>query len=188
LTKNRLLEAEEAQAKIEELKDEEYNERRTALLSQNDAEMHEMLQQREAHMAEFERNWNAHEKQLLESSEHDLNVLEENQNQHLVEERQKIDKRLPTVFKPSSTILQHKNVFDRLVKQKKYTEAHALREEFQHMEIEEQDKFMEVREKKINAHIGKQLQQQQTERASLIKKLENQRNEQKRQRMIETAQ
>ena len=47
---------------------------------------------------------------------------------------------------------------------------------------------MEVREKKINAHIGKQLQQQQTERASLIKKLENQRNEQKRQRMIETAQ
>ena len=74
----KFLEAEEAQAKIEELKDEEYNERRTAVLNQNDAEMNEMLQQRDAHMAEFTANWDAHEKQLLESSEHDLQLLEEN--------------------------------------------------------------------------------------------------------------
>lgn len=37
------LEAEEAQSKIEELKDQEYNERRSALLNANDIEMSELL-------------------------------------------------------------------------------------------------------------------------------------------------
>ena len=45
------------------------------------------------------------------------------------------------------------------------------------MEVQEQEAFLEEREKKITNHIGKQLVFQQTERASLLKKLENQRNE-----------
>jgi len=52
-----------------------------------------------------------------------------------------------------------------------------LREEFLAMEVQEQEAFLEEREKKITNHIGKQLVFQQTERASLLKKLENQRNE-----------
>ena len=36
-------EAEEAQMKIEELKDQEYNERRSALLNANDIEMNELV-------------------------------------------------------------------------------------------------------------------------------------------------
>lgn len=66
------LEAEEAQSKIEELKDEEYNERRMILINQNEQEMDALLQQREMHMTEFEANWDAHEKQLVESSERDI--------------------------------------------------------------------------------------------------------------------
>ena len=54
-------EAEEAQAKIEELKDEEYTQKRSALLNANDAEMQELLQQRQEHIKEFEQNWDAHE-------------------------------------------------------------------------------------------------------------------------------
>ena len=38
------LDAEEAQSKIEELRDQEYNERRSAILTQNDIEMNELLQ------------------------------------------------------------------------------------------------------------------------------------------------
>lgn len=40
----KLLDAEEAQSKIEELRDQEYNERRSAILTQNDIEMNELLQ------------------------------------------------------------------------------------------------------------------------------------------------
>ena len=38
------IDAEEAQSKIEELRDQEYNERRSAILTQNDIEMNELLQ------------------------------------------------------------------------------------------------------------------------------------------------
>lgn len=61
------------------------------MLNQNDAEMNELIMQRDAHMEEFEANWDAHEKQLLESSEHDLAMLEENQNSRLIQEREVID-------------------------------------------------------------------------------------------------
>ena len=47
-------EAEEAQSKIEELKDQEYNERRSALLNANDIEMSELVRQRQDHLKEFE--------------------------------------------------------------------------------------------------------------------------------------
>jgi len=50
----KLLEAEEAQSKIEELKDQEYNERRSALLNANDIEMSELVRQRQDHLKEFE--------------------------------------------------------------------------------------------------------------------------------------
>jgi hypothetical protein len=70
-------------------------------------------------------------------------------------------------------VLEYKNVFDKLVKQKKYAEAHTLREEFTHMEEQEKERLVEQREKKINNHIAKILVFQQSERASLLKKCEN---------------
>jgi len=66
------LEAEEAQAKIEELRDQAYTESRTALLSKNDAEMSDLIQQREDHTREFEQSWSDHEKKLEESSKQDI--------------------------------------------------------------------------------------------------------------------
>lgn len=181
-------EAEEAQAKIEELKDEEYNERRIMQINVNEQEMDQMLHQRETHMAEFNANWDAHEKELAESSERDVQQLEENQSKRLMQEREQFDAKLPNSFRPSSQVLEYKNVFEKLVKQKKYAEAHTLREEFVRMEAQEKDAFVEAREKKINNHIAKILVFQQAERASLLKKCDNQKAEQKRQRMIETQQ
>ena len=72
-----LIEAEEAQSKIEELKDQEYNERRSALLNANDIEMSELLHQKQEHLKEFEANWNEHEKQLQASATTDIETLEE---------------------------------------------------------------------------------------------------------------
>ena len=70
------LDAEEAQSKIEELRDQEYNEKRSALLTQNDIEMNELLEQRKEHLRDFERKWNAHEVELVQSSQADLEALE----------------------------------------------------------------------------------------------------------------
>jgi hypothetical protein len=54
-------------------------------------------------------------------------------------EREKFDAKLPNSFRPSAQCLEYKNVFEKLVKQKKYAEAHTLREEFTRMEAEERD-------------------------------------------------
>ena len=83
-----LVDAEEAQSKIEELRDQEYNERRSAILTQNDIEMNELLEQRKEHIRDFDRNWNEHEKQLVQSSQADLEALEQTHMQQLMQFRE----------------------------------------------------------------------------------------------------
>ena len=90
----KLLDAEEAQSKIEELRDQEYNEKRSAILTQNDIEMNELLEQKKEHIREFERNWNEHEKQLTESSQQDLDALDRTHMEQLVELREHFEKNL----------------------------------------------------------------------------------------------
>ena len=147
----KLLDAEEAQSKIEELRDQEYNEKRSAILTQNDIEMNELLEQKKEHIREFERNWNEHEKQLTESSQQDLDALDRTHMEQLVERREHCEKNLDKTFrfKPSAGLLQDKQVFERLVQQRKYTEAHGLREEFSQNEVIEQQKYQQERQKKL---------------------------------------
>ena len=111
------VDAEEAQSKIEELRDQEYNERRSAILTQNDIEMNELLQQKKEHLRDFERNWNEHEKQLVESSQADLEALEQTHMAQLVELRENYERQLDKTFrfKQSAQLLQDKQVFERLV-------------------------------------------------------------------------
>ena len=60
--------------------------------------------------------------------------------EQLVELREHFEKNLDKTFrfKPSAGLLQDKQVFERLVQQRKYTEAHGLREEFSQNEVIEQ--------------------------------------------------
>jgi hypothetical protein len=55
----------------------------------------------------------------------------------LGEAREQLDTLLGTVYKPSSKLLDNRKVFDQLVRQKKYAEAHDLKAEIEHMEIVE---------------------------------------------------
>ena len=129
-------------------------------------------------MAEFEASWNAHEEQLMQESQADVNALEEAQAKQLMEVREELEQTIRITYKPSSQLLQNKNVFNRLIQQKKYTEAHHLREEIQHMEVQEQERHEVVREKKIVALMEKQMKKHEVEKHSLKKKLINQRHEQ----------
>ena len=94
--------------------------------------MNELLEQRKEHIRDFDRNWNEHEKQLVQSSQADLEALEQTHMQQLMQFREEYERQLDKSFrfKPSASLLQDKKVFERLVEQRKYTEAHALREEF----------------------------------------------------------
>jgi len=76
----KLLEAEQAQARIEELRDQSYSEKRVAIQAKNDSEMSELIQQREDQTREFEQSWRDHEKKLAESAKADMIALDETHN------------------------------------------------------------------------------------------------------------
>lgn len=105
-------EAEEAQAKIEELRDSAYAERRVALQAQNDSEMSELIQQREDQTREFEQSWKDHELKLEESAVADMSALEELHAKQLSEERERLEASLSTVYKPSSKLLDNRRVLE----------------------------------------------------------------------------
>lgn len=58
-----------------------------------------------------------------------------------------------------------------MIRQKKYAEAHDLRAEIESMEINEQAKHMDTREKKLAKAMEKVIARQIVERNSLAKKL-----------------
>lgn len=185
---NSCAEAEEAQSRIEELRDDVYAEQRQSLLHNNDQEMSELLQQKEDHMSEFKSSWDQHEKQLIESSQQDIAALEEAHAAQLQQERERIEASLSTVYKPSSHLLNSRNVFERLIKQKKYAEAHQLKAEIEQQEVDEQARHMDQREVKVTKAMSKVLAKQKIEMQALNKKLVNQQHEQRRQRDVETTQ
>jgi len=68
-------------------------------------------------LRDFERNWNEHEKQLVESSQADLQALEQTHMDQLSELREAYERQLDKTFrfKQSAQLLQDKQVFERLV-------------------------------------------------------------------------
>lgn len=62
--------------------------------------------------------------------------------------------------RPSAQLLQHKNVFEQLIKAKKYSDAHGLREEYQHMEVQEAEVYLAKRQQKLIKAEQLELQKQ----------------------------
>jgi len=89
-----------------------------------------------------------------------MNSLEEMHTRHLAEAREQLEGQLSTVYKPSSKLLDNRRVFDQLVRQKKYAEAHDLKAEIEHMEVVEQQRHMELREAKIMKGMEKVIAKQ----------------------------
>lgn len=105
-----------------------------------------------------------------------------------MEARESLDSQLGTVYKPSAKLLDNRKVFEQLVKQKKYAEAHDMRAQIENMEVQEQNAHMQKREVKIAKAMEKVMAKHVIERNSLKKKLEYQKHEQKRLREVETIQ
>jgi len=99
--------------------------------------MSELIQQREDQTREFNQSWVEHEKKLDESARADLQALEEMHVKQLGEGREQLDSTLPAVHNPGSKLVDNKRVFDQLVRQKKYAEAHDLKAEIENMVVAE---------------------------------------------------
>ena len=96
-----------------------------------------------------------------------MEALDELHIKQLTEAKEQIEAGLNTVYKPSTKLLDNRQVFEKLVKQKKYTEAHDLRAQIEKMEQQEQIKHMQVREVKVTKGMEKVMQKQIVERNSL---------------------
>ena len=99
------------------------------------------------------------------------------QTQQLTEAREKIDASLSNIYKPSVSLLDKRKVFERLIVQKKYAEAHDLKGEIEQMEIIEQQKFSANRETKITKAMELVMTKQVVERNSMAKKHEALKND-----------
>ena len=80
-----------------------------------------------------------------------MQQLEERHQKELEENRQVLEQRIPVVFKPSSELLNLKKIQDQLARQKEYGEAHKVQQKVAELEREEQEKYLQVRMKKIVA-------------------------------------
>lgn len=114
--------------------------------------------------------------------------LQEIHQSQLSEAKEQIEHSLSTTFKPSAKLLDTRHMFEQLVKQKKYTEAHGLKSEIAKLEKAEQQKHMDTRDVKIAKALEKVVAKQVIEVNSLKKKLDSQLHEQTRLREIESGQ
>jgi len=63
--------------------------------------------------------------------------------------RQELEEKLPLTFKFSAELLNQQRIQASLAKQTKYAEAHQIQVRCQEMEIDEREKYMKDRHKKI---------------------------------------
>jgi hypothetical protein len=127
-------------ARAAELREAAFNEKVVQARAQNDMEMEALHIQKLEQSKEFQESWDNHEVKLRESAIADMEALNEVHNRQLQEAHEQIEATLTNVFKPSKALLDARNVFDKFIKQKKYTEAHNIRVEIEKMEQKEQTK------------------------------------------------
>ena len=60
-----------------------------------------------------------------------IQQLQEKHNKDLEENRSELEQKISTVFKPSSELLNCKQILAQLVRQREYGEAHKMQEKIQ---------------------------------------------------------
>lgn len=111
-----------------------------------------------------------------------IDQLSEKQNRELEENRAQLEQKVTVVFKQSSELLNLKKIQDQLVKQQEYTEAHKVQAKIAELEKTEQEKYGQVRMKKIVAAETLLIQKQQQQMNALKKKCDQSLTQDRNQR------
>ena len=109
---------------------------------------------------EFQQNWEQRLQAKDQENQAILQQLDERHLKDLEENRQVLEQRIPLNFKASSELLNLKKIQDGLARQKEYSEAHKIQQKIVELDRSEQEKYNQVRIKKIMAAESLLIQRQ----------------------------
>lgn len=179
------VEAEMANNRVKELKKQLKAQQENELDMRHQGDLMEL---EEAHIQEFNNFNEEWDKRMNEFQVHSaqlIQALEEKQDIKLKEEHDNIDKKLGDNYKKSPELIGLLSMQKNLAKQKEYQQAHQIQIKAQELEIKEQNKYYQDRQKRIEQYESKIIKQQETEMESLRKRIIAGENEQKKQRALD---
>jgi hypothetical protein len=121
-------------------------------------------------MEDENKEWEKKMSDLTQHFEQIENELVEKQKKEREDLIAELDRTLPTKIKPSSTLLNQKQIQQNLVKQKKYNEANDMKESIEKLEAEEEKKWTKQRSDKIGTQEAQLMQKHKKEREAHAKR------------------
>ncbi|CDW87163.1 UNKNOWN [Stylonychia lemnae] len=171
------VEAEMAKSRIEEMKVQEAQRQLEQLVLKHQQEKAELEDQHQREYDQFNQEWDQRMSQKDQEHQLMLQQLDEQHQRDLEKNRIDLDQKIPAIFKPSSELLNLKKIQDQLAKQKEYGEAHKVQQKIIELSKEEEEKYSQVRQKKIVAAETLMIQKQQQQMNALRKKCDNSMSE-----------
>jgi len=159
------VEAEIAQNRINELKNQLNTKMQEQLKSRH---LNEKLELEENHVQEFNqfnKDWEEKEGKFKSQAEQQQETIKQKQDEILTTETEKFEKTLPKNPKPSVELLNLRKIQANLAKQKNYSEAHKVQSKIKQIEEEESQRWMKEKAHKVTIMQTK-----------LYKKFENEQN------------
>ena len=140
-----------AKQRIEELKVQECQRQIDLLMQKQEQDRNQVDNAHSTEYQEFNQQW---DHRLQEKEQEHMNLIQMLQEKHtkeIEENRALLDQRIPVAYKASSELLNLKKIQDQLARQREYAEAHKVQQKIVELEREEQEKYVQVRNKKIVA-------------------------------------
>jgi len=179
------VEAEMAKNRIKELKEQK---KQMDLDELQTRQQNENIELEETHILEFNnfnQEWDKRMNEFQMHSSQLVKALEEKHIQQHEEYRNGLEEKIAFRFKPSPELLNLKRIQTNLARQKEYKEAHQVQVRSQKLEKQEQEKYLQDRQLKIENMENKLFQKQENEMEALRKRIIAGENEQKKQRALE---
>ena len=179
------VEAEMAKNRIKELKEQK---KQIDLDELQTRQQNENIELEETHILEFNNFNQEWDKRMNEFQVHSSQLIKALEDKHVSQQeeyRGQLEEKIPYKFKPSTDLLNLKRIQVNLAKQKEYKEAHEVQVRAQKLDQEENQKYAENRDLKIQNAMTKLLQSQDKEMEALRKRVIAGESEQKKQRALE---
>lgn len=130
-------EAEMAQNRILELKEQEFNMQYQQLVFTHQQRQEDIQQAHIKQYQEFNQHWDNVLSKAQEEDQQEIEELEMRHTQQLQENRTQMEENLPLAFKFSAELLNMRKIQTNLAKQKDYQEAHQVQQRANEVEEKE---------------------------------------------------
>eukprot|EP00347_Sterkiella_histriomuscorum_P016858 403351580 len=167
------VEAQNAKQRIEELKIQEGQRQLEQMMLNHQQSKQQMEDAQMNEFQNFNQSWDQSIAQKEQEYQQLAQQLEQEHTQDLEKNRIDLEQKIPQIFKASSELLNLKRIQDQLARQKEYAEAHKVQLQIQSLEREEQEKYVQVRNRKIVSAETLLIQKQQQQMYAFRLKFES---------------